>query len=165
MKLLTYTIGYEEMRRKVKEETSHLAIRQADDKGRSLFETLVFHEGYDTLFRSYFNSATASIADCFATYTKYLPASADEDDMSDRELYEDYIVQLPMPPNWNHSYAKGLETDTSDYLMNYILARWLESKLPPVSQLYEAKMREAGAKIKNKLNRRIVLTTRPSGYF
>jgi hypothetical protein len=165
MKMITVTVPFREMQQRVKEETSHVAARQADSEGRSLYETFVFLASYGSLFRGYFNSATAELASSLATYTKYMPSSADYDDLSDDELYEDYIVQLPMPDNFNHSYAKAICAQMSEYVLNYVVCRWFETKLPSIAPLYAQRYMALGGEIKRSLNRRITPVERPAGYF
>jgi hypothetical protein len=165
MKLITVVVPFKELQQRGKEETSHVAARQADKEGRSLYETFVFLASYETLFRSYFNAATACLAESLATYTKLMPAAADYDDLSDNELYEDYIVQLPMPENFNHSYAKPVSACMADYVLNYVVARWFETKIPAVAQPYVQRYTALGDDIKRYLNKRIRPIERPTGYW
>lgn len=165
MKLITVVTPFRELQQRVKEETSHVAARQADKEGRSLYETFVFLSSYEALFRNYFNAATANLAESLAAYTKMMPPTPDYDDLSDRELYEDYIVQLPMPDNFNHSYAKPLGSYISDYVLNYVAARWFETKIPAVAQLYAQRYMALGDDIKRCLNMRIEPIERAIGYW
>jgi hypothetical protein len=165
MKLITVTVSFRELQQRVKEETSHVAARQTDKEGRSLYETLVFPASYETLFRGYFNAATAGLADSLAAYTKLMPAATDCDDLSDNELYEDYIVQLPMPDNFNHSYAKPMGVYMADYVLNYVVARWFETKIPDVAQAYAQRYMALGEDIRRCLNRRVAPMVRAIGYW
>ena len=151
--ILTYIVSFSEMQQKVKEETSHIAVREVDKDGNSLFESFVFDEGYETLFRDYFFGAIGEISEKLAAYTKELPVESLLIETS-RAGGEDFIAQLIMPDNFNHVFAKPVGVNIEAFFKAYIVYRWLEDKLPEKAEPYGVRYDDLGSRINADLNKR-----------
>ena len=164
--ILTIVIGFTDMQRRVKEESSHLAIRMRDKEGTSLFEEFVLDEGYETKFRSYFYSAQGELSQYLSAYTKDMPVSSSYLDTSAASVSsEDWKVILPMPATFNESVSQSIGLKIEDFFENYIMWLWLSTKDAGRAEIYLTLSRKLAEEIKNLLNRRSENITRPNCYW
>ena len=97
MGFVTFEITYDAVQRSVKQETSQYAIRATDDKGDSLFESLVMDEAYDEKCRELFHDAKACVLSAMSAYTRDIPVAPGYTDETDRDYNIDFIQTLDMP--------------------------------------------------------------------
>jgi len=165
--ILTIVIRFTDMQRRVKEESSHLAIRTRDKEGTSLFDEFVLDEGYETKFRSYFYSAQGELSQYLSAYTKDVPVSSSYLDTSavNSVSSEDWKVILPMPSNFNEAVSKSIGFKIEDFFENYIMWLWLSTKDAYRAEVYLTLSQKLAEEIKNLLNRRSENITRPNCYW
>ena len=120
----------------VKQESSLLAERKFDANGESLFEQLVFDEEYPVLFRQLFFEAQAEVTVALSGYMKDVPVEPDYFETQDFTKDTDYIVCLSVPKDWNFHLAKPVDIKVKEFIVAYILYRWLETKLPEEASVY-----------------------------
>ena len=162
--ILTVVVGFTDMQRRVKEESSHLAVRSRDKDGTSLFDEFVLDEGYETKFRSYFYSAQGELSEYLSAYTNDIPLSSSYLDTSSVSS-EDYIVQLPMPATFNEALSRAIGLKIEDFFEAYIMWLWLSTKDASRGEVYLATSTKLKDDIKNLLNRRSVNLVRPNCYW
>ena len=165
--ILTIVIGFTDMQRRIKEESSHLAIRMRDKEGASLFEEYVLDEGYETKFRSYFYSVQGELSKYLSAYTKDVPVSSLYLDTSATSagLPADWTVILPMPSNFNEAVSQSIGLKMEDFFENYIMFLWLSTKDTSRAETYLTLSRKLAEEIRNLLNRRSENITRPNCYW
>lgn len=163
--VVTVVISFEEMQRRVTEESSHFAVRQRDGDGSSLFEEFVLDEGYETKFRSYFYFAQGELTGYLSAYLA--PAAEPELVETERAGSEDWVIQLLMPRSFQKPMAKAVGVKIEEFVESYIMYRWLETKVSAASAAatYMATSDKLKAEICAGLNRRSCGIVRPNGYW
>ncbi|MDR1222365.1 MAG: hypothetical protein LBL07_05745 [Tannerella sp.] len=151
--IITIIIGFKEMQQRIKEESSHFALRKRDAEGNSLFEEYVLDEGHETRFRSLFYSAQGELEEYLSAYLKNLPAVSGLLETA-RSGGEDRIIQLPMPRSFNESLARPTGIKIEDFTEAYIMYRWLEMKDEPAAAKYLATAEKLKSEINANLNKR-----------
>lgn len=129
----------------VKEESSQLAIRKTDKDGNPLFDNLVFDEAYFITFRRLFFDAQAEV---LSSLEAYIP---DEDigffEPEDFSKDVNFSFNLCLPEDFKRSMSKPIEIKVRQFILAYIMYRWLETKLPDEAGVYlrrsEALLNEA----------------------
>jgi hypothetical protein len=162
--LMTISISFKDMQQRVKEETSHFAIRQRDVKGDSLFEDYVLDEGDETRFGTLFYSAQAELETYVCAYTKRLPVD-DRMINTSIENKKDYVLQLLMPRNFNHPLARSTGLKIERFIENHIIYEWLETKNTQAAQVYALKAQTLESGINADLNKRCGGIVRPNVYY
>jgi hypothetical protein len=162
--VITIVIPFREMQERVLEESSHFAARQRDREGNVLFEEFVFDEGYETKFRSYFYSAQGELTEYLSAYLKFMP-TASELIETDKAGREDWVMQLLMPCAFNEALAGPVGFKIEDFVENYIMYRWLETKSPEAATVYMATSNKLKSEINANLNKRSCSVERPNGYW
>lgn len=151
--LITTVIAFKEMQQRIKEESSHFAVRKRDSEGNSLFGEYVLDEGCETRFRSLFYSAQGELAEYLSAYLKNLPAVSELLE-TDQSGGEDWIIRLPMPGTFNESLARPTGIKIEDFAEAYIMYRWLEMKDEPAAAKYLATAEKLKSEINANLNKR-----------
>jgi hypothetical protein len=162
--VITVVVAFKEMQQRVVEESSHFALRQRDGEGGSLFDGFVLDEGYETKFRSYFYAAQGELTEYLAAY---LAPASDELELIETGKVgdEDWVVQLCMPRAFNDALAKPVGLKIEDFVENYILYRWLETKQQEAAAVYMAAADKLKREINADLNKRSGGIERPGGYW
>jgi uncharacterized membrane-anchored protein YjiN (DUF445 family) len=135
----------------VKREASYYAERKFDNAGESLFEQLVFDEEYTGKFRELFLDARAEIAPLLAPFAKNVPVAGyfEQTDFTDDVNAE---FQIAVADDFPDVMIRPVDTKIREYLIAYIMYRWLETKIPQEAQIYYMRMQELKKYIKNALN-------------
>ncbi|MDR2917854.1 MAG: hypothetical protein LBV72_00605 [Tannerella sp.] len=162
--IITIVIGFSEMQQRVKEESSHFAVRARDKEGDSLFEEFVLDEGYETKFRSYFYSAQGELIEYISAYLKNMPTESELIE-TDKAGDEDWVIQLPMPHSFNESLAKPVGIKIEDFVETYIMYKWLEMKDENAASKYLATAEKLKSEINANLNKRYGGIERPNRYW
>jgi len=136
MKPITFQFSHDNIFASVKQEASHLAVRKYDANEDSLFDTLVFDEGYLIKFREVFFEAQGEITPALSAYMQDVPVRSENFEEKDFTRDRDYYVTLLMPDDWNFHLVKPLDSKIKEFIVAYIMYRWLETKLPDVSIVY-----------------------------
>ena len=154
MNPLVFIYSHDQVFTEVKRESSLLAERKFDQKGDSLFEQVVFDEEYLGLFRQLFFEAQAEVTVTLSAYMKDVPVEADYFETQDFSKDRDYVFYLAMPEDWNYHLYKPVDVKVKEFLVAYIMYRWLETKLPEEAQVYFMRATSVLADAKNMLEKR-----------
>ena len=136
MKPLIFIFSHDNIFLGVKEESSYLAERKYDQNDNTLFEELVFDEEYLTKFRELFFDAQAEVTPAVSAYMKELPLNPGYFETQDFSEDRDYVISLVMPDDFNAHMAKPIDIKIKQFLIAYIMYRWLETKLPEEAATY-----------------------------
>jgi len=136
MNPVTFIYSHDNIFAAVKEESSLLAERQFSKDGDGLFEQIVFDEEYLRLFRSLFFEAQAEVTAALSAYMKDVPVGPDYFEVQDFSKDRDYVFYLAMPDDWNYHLVKPVDTKVREFLVAYVMYRWLETKLPEEAIVY-----------------------------
>jgi hypothetical protein len=156
----------------VKQEASHLAVRKRDREGISLdgeggsyFEMFVFDEAYTVKFRELFLDARAEVTSAVSAYLKSVPVFPEYLEEEDFHKDRDFTFELAMPDDFNFHMFKPLNIKIRQYLIAYIMYRWLETKLPEEASVYLERASHVLDDIKKLLNQRTKPLRRWHGYW
>ena len=160
-----FTYSHDNIFAAVKMEASYLAERRFDKNDNNLFEDLVFDEEYLILFRQLFFEAQAEVTHAVSPYMRDVPVDAENFETQDFYKDRDYIFYLVMPEDWNFHLSKPVDIKIKEYIVAYIMYRWLETKLPPEAAVYLQRANDALDKVKKMLERRTKAIRFPHGYW
>jgi hypothetical protein len=139
----------------VKQESSLLAVRKRDRQGfsvdvddNSYFDLLVFDEDYFIKFRELFFDAQAEVIHVLSTCTRDVPAEGAYVDEKDFSRNRNFRLALLMPDEWNVHLSKALDSKVREFLIAYIMYRWLETKLPDEAATFLVRANAAKSAIK-----------------
>lgn len=164
--LITGVVTFKEMQQLVKEETSNIAVREFDKDGDSMFESLVFDEAYESLFRTYFQTAQSSLMEYISGYAKDKPFPSYIFETGRSKLKaDDYVLYLSMPCSFPDSMAKSVCINIEVYLKSWIIYEWYKTKLPEKANIFLMECERLGRLIRGQLNERSSLITRPNVYW
>lgn len=154
MIVIPFVFSHDNIFQSVKQESSHLAERRYDEQGNTLFEQLVFDEEYLIKYREVFFEARAEIIKVVSAYTKDISFDPKyfEERYFDRD--RDFYLTLIMPDDFNKSVTQAIDIKIKQFLVAYIMYRWLETKLPNEANIYQLRATEQLNDIKNLLLRR-----------
>jgi len=155
MILLSFIFSHDDIFRGVKQETSLLAIRQRDEEGYTLFEELVFDEAYEIKFRELFYDAQVRVTETVSAYLKGLPVQREYFETQDFSKNRDYSFSLEMPDDFVPAMYRPVDVRITEFLVAFIVYRWLETKLPSHAALFLARAQETLSKAQVLLDRRI----------
>jgi uncharacterized protein (DUF2225 family) len=85
-----------------------------------------------------------------------------EQDFTDSRNYE---LILLMPDNFNFHLSKSIDTRIQQFIIAYIMYRWLETKLPEQALTYLARSEKIISNIKTMLTGGIRSIRRRNGYW
>lgn len=165
MNPLTFIYSHDNIFASVKQESSLLAIRRKDENGDGLFDQLVFDEAYLILFRELFFDAQAEVTPALSGYMKDIPVEFDFFETQDFSKDRNYIFYLFMPDDWNFHLYKPVDIKIKQFIVAYIMYRWLETKLPQEAVTYLERANSVLDDIKGLLNKRTDAIRRAHGYF
>ncbi|MDR0823887.1 MAG: hypothetical protein LBN74_02260 [Prevotella sp.] len=155
MKPLTFIYSHENVFQGVKQESSQHAIRKSDKDANPLFEQLVFDEAYLPKFRELFFDAQAEVTSAVSRYMRDIPAEPEYFETQDFSKDRDYTFSLLMPDDFDMHMAKPCDIKIKQFLIAYIMYRWLETKLPEESAIYMERAGSVLSEAKNLLERRL----------
>jgi hypothetical protein len=162
--LLTLIQTHDDILKGVKMESSYLAKRKSDAQGNDLLDILVFDEEYLVLFRSLFFSTRSKLTSACSAYLK-LPDDPAYFDSQDFSTEKDYVIQLFMPSTFLMPIRESIAIEMKDYIIAYIMYRWLETKLPNEAGIYKVRSNEHLDELKKYLGMRTKPTIRRGQYF
>jgi len=122
--ILTVTHQYTNIFKAVKQESSLLALRRQDEKGEPLFDKLVFDEAYNILFANLFRDAQSNVV---SACVSYLDGTYEYYDNSE---YNEEDFNLELTGEFLPAVVKSIDTKMKEYIVAYVMFRWLETKLP-----------------------------------
>ena len=142
MILVPYIFSHDSIAEAVKQESSLHAVRKQTEEGDNLFEELVFDEEYYRKFRELFFEAQAEVIDRYSPYMEHAVEGGyfDEEYLFQEgktNMEEDFTFTLHMPPDYNQFYNKMVTIKTREFIVAYIMYRWLESKSPEEAAIYK----------------------------
>jgi len=162
---LVIDLSHDNIFQGVKQEASLLAERVKDNEGSSMFEELVFDEEYLIKFRQDFLEGQAELIPIFATYMKNLPDWSVYFEGKDFSKNRDFKIRMLMPDDFLTPLAVVVDIKTKEYLIAYIMFRWLETKLPQYAKIYETRSEKIKEFIKSNLDKRKYPRRRKHGLF
>lgn len=165
MPILTFIYPHDDIFSAVKQESSQYSIRKTDKDGNPLFETLVFDEAYLPKFRELFFNAQGEIEPRLSAYQKDVPVEPEYFERKDFSKDRDYVVCLNTPDDFNIHLAKPIEDYIFNFLKDWILYKWLETKLPSDAAVFRANCEEYKSDIKSALETRTKPIRRWHGYW
>ena len=133
--ILTFVYPHDDVFAAVKQEASLYSVRQTDKEGKSMFESLVFDEAYLTKFRELFLGAQGQIIPVLSAYTME-PESPEYFDRRDFSKNRDFVCHLDMPEDFNRHMIKPLEDHIFSFLKDWIMYKWLETKVPETAAVF-----------------------------
>ncbi len=151
--LLIFIYPHDDIFAAVKQESSLHSIRQRDKEGGSMFESLVFDEAYLVKFRELFFNAQAQIIPVIAAYKK----GGAESEYFERRAFtknRDFICHLLMPDDFNERMSRPLEDAIFNFLKDWIMYKWLETKLPETAAVFAANCEGYKGDVRRALNSR-----------
>lgn len=163
MKPITFIYSHDNIFQGVKQESSLLAVRKTDKDGNGMFEQLVFDEAYETKFRELFFDAQSKVTAAVSAYLREIPVDPEYFETQDFTKNRDYSFYLIMPDNFNFHLVRSIDIDLKQFLISYILYRWLETKLPNDAAMFFDRASTALAEARSHLNVRVGRITRWSG--
>jgi hypothetical protein len=152
MKPIVFVFSHDVIFDGVKQESSLLAIRMRDEQGNGLFDEFVFDEDYLTKFRELFFDARAAMDFILSKYMKEVPVDVLYSEAKDFSKERDYEVFLSMPDHWNFHLSSPLNSKIKEFLIAYILWRWLETKDTGRAIIYKSRSESVDEEIKRMLN-------------
>jgi len=157
MNPVTFIYSHDNIFASVKQEASLLAVRRYDKNDNNLFDELVFDEGYLILFRQLFFDAQAEVTVALLAYMRDVPVEPINFETQDFSKDRDFVFWLVMPEDWNFHLAKPVDIKVKEFIVAYIMYRWLETKLPDESLIYLQRTNSALEKARIMLEKRTKL--------
>lgn len=155
MKLLTFIYSHESIFHDVKQESSQFAIRKSDKSGNPMFEHIVFDEAYLPRFRELFFDAQSEVTPSVSRYLRDVPYKAEYFETQDFSKNKDYTFSLILPDDFNMHMSKPIDIKIKQFIIAYIMYRWLETKLPEESAIYMQRANMVLSEAKGLLERRL----------
>lgn len=165
MNILTFIFTHDAVFKAVKQDSSLMAARKVDDGGSPLFDNLVFDEAYLIKFRELFFNAQGQITPSFSAYLKEIPAEIEYFERGDFSKDRDFILQVLMPCNFNMHMKRPLEDYIFNFLKDWIMYQWLETKDPATAAVYLEKTEKEKSDIKRCLSMRTKPVRRSGSWF
>lgn len=162
---ITIDLSHDNIFQGVKMEASLLAERIRNEQGETMFEEFVFDEEYLIGFRQYFYEAQAELIPVFAAYMKNLPDWSTYFEGKDFSRNRDFKIRLSMPEDFLTPLAVAIEIKTKEYIIAYIMYRWLETKMPQYAAIYQARADKLREFIKSNLDKGKYPRRRKHGMF
>lgn len=132
-----YIFTHERIADAVKQESSLYAERKVTAEGENLFEHFVFDKEYNRKFRELFFDAQAEVMDRYSPYMEYELNDACVFEEADYETDKDFAFTLRMPTDYNKIYNKQVGIKTREFIVAYIMYRWLETKSAEEAAVYK----------------------------
>jgi hypothetical protein len=143
----------------VKRETSYIAERTED------FEKIVYDEEYFMQFRDDFLQARANIIEETLAYSKNLDLETTYFDSTDYDMEKDFVLILEFPDNQTKQIFQPMTVRMREYIVNHIVAKWLDTKLPQLAEMYHQRASENLLKVKRYCEMRREPLRRSGSYF
>jgi hypothetical protein len=157
MKLLVFIFSCENIFQSAKMEASQFAVRRFDKNGANLFDELVFDEAYIPKFRELFFEGQAEIISALSAYMKDVPVTPGYFETQDFSKDRDFRFELAMDDDFNPHLSKAVDIKIKEFLVAYILYRWLETKTPEYAAIYFERL----TKVKDEIRRMLEIKTKP----
>lgn len=159
-----FTFKHDNIFQDVKQEASLYAERKFTPEGVDLFAELVFDEEYMRKYRELFLDAQARIIDKFGPYIAYMDDEEYEFEENNPEIDEDFTFTLRMPHDYNKFYNKYVSIKCREYIVSYIMYRWLETKSERESEQFKTRSFDALKESRSYLEKRISQRRTVSGH-
>jgi hypothetical protein len=157
MKPLVFIFSCENIFQSAKMEASQFAVRRFDKDGNNLFEELVFDEAYIPKFRELFFDGQAEIIASLSAYMKDVPVNPVYLETQDFSKDRDFRFELVMDDDFNFHLVKAVDIKIKEFLVAYILYRWLETKTPEYAAIYLERL----TKVKEEIKKMLEIKTKP----
>ena len=143
----------------VNRETSYIAERSES------FENIVYDEEYFQQFRDHFLEARANIIEATLAYSKNVEMDDTYFDITNFDDEKDFAITLEFPDDHIKQTHQPMLVKMREYLISYIVYRWLENKIPEIAAVYLNKAEGALSGIKSLCEKRISPLRRRGMYF
>ena len=151
MQLINLIFQHDVLFQAVKQEASQLAARRSNENGETLFDLLVFDEGYLSRFRELFFNARAELGIILSPYQKDIPAATGFFERKDFSKDRDYTVSIGVNDDFNMHLSRVIEDYIYTFLKDHIMYKWLETKSPRDAETFLYSKENYKQKIKNTL--------------
>lgn len=128
MRPIVLIYSHDLMFQSVKQESSLLAVRKSDNEGNPLYESLVLDEAYLPKFRELFFNAQAQVTLCLAAYMRSVPTEPIYIERQDFSKDRDFVIHLSLSDDFNLHMVKPIEDYIFNFLKDWIMYQWLETK-------------------------------------
>ena len=162
---IVYIYPHDDVFQAVKQESAHFAERKADSENHSIFESLVFDEEYLIKFREFFFEAQAEITPVFSAYICDERGDSGYFEGKDFSKDRDYELYLSMPDSFIPSMEQPIGIKINEFIVAYIMFRWLETKSPVDASFYVQRATELFDDIQKLIVRSNKPVRRWHGYF
>lgn len=160
-----FTSTQEEIQKAVARESSILGVRTKDNNGDTMLDEIVFDEEYQLSLRDYFLDARGRLIMDFQAYTKNVDPGEVYFDSEDADSYKDFVFAVDLPETFNKNMLVPITTNIKEFIVAYIMYRWLETKMPNIAGVYKLRTDAIIGVLKSLFNARTVLLRRkPSVY-
>ena len=154
-----FTHKSDSIQQAVKRETAYIAERSEN------FEQLVYDEEYFEQFRDHFLEARANIIEATLAYQKTIEMDNTYFDSTDFDMEKDFIILMEFSDDHIKQVFQPMTVKMREYLVAYIVYRWLEVKLPEMARTYFDRAEECLSKIKSYCEMRSTPYRRSGSYF
>lgn len=159
--IITFVHSHDTIQRYVHQETSYLAKRRFRENTQGeaieMMDELVMDSEHDYLFRRLFQEAKSEII--FVIKPAFIADTPTDlksvfAEYPDYRRDRDFALYLDVPNTFPVQYHKSIDTKIQQYLIDYILWRWLETKAPEEAATFKARLEKLVLEINNLLNRK-----------
>lgn len=165
MILIDIWISSAEIRRRVEHETINLAkIYQSQGQGH-LMDSIILDQDQLLIFRTFFKEAIETVNDKCSPYIRQNTIQRGEEYENTTKLDEDFYTILNMPDTFAQQATSGIDRAIYNYLVSWVIYRWLEAKLPNEAQTFKQRADKNLENLSMRLERRIKPLRRPYRLF
>lgn len=165
MQLLDIYITSKTIFQRSQHEITELARRRTDQQGHTLYPLLVMDDDHYLIFRDYFREASAQIKEKCTAYIKNNPVILGEDTNDITGMDENLFLTLHLPQTFSTIMAQNIHNAIYNFLIAWVIYRWLEYKLPQEAILFRQKADTHLSNLNTLLEIRIRPVRRPYNLF
>lgn len=160
-----FTSTQEEIQKAVAMESSILGVRTKDNNGDTMLDELVLDQAYELFLRQYFLDARSRLIMDFQAYTKNIDPGTVYFDSEDATSYTDFVFAVDLPETFNKNMLIPITTNIKEFIVAYIMYRWLETKMPNIAGVYKSRTDAIVEVLKTLFNARTALLRRKPSVF
>ena len=165
MKTIDIWIKARQIAERVEHETTVLALACKNRGQQQIYDNIIMDTDQLLNFRTYFKEAVATVQDKCSPYTRHNRPSQGEDDQDTTRLDEDLYIILHMPDQFPDITAAAVDKAIYNYLIAWVIFRWLEVKLPQEAQPFRIRAEQNLSGLSSRLERRTTPFRRPYRLF
>lgn len=155
----------EDILKTVKRESSYLGERRLSEDGTPLLDDIVYDEEYIIQFRDHFLDARGKVIGATLAYGKTIDVDADFFEVNNLDDEKDFALFLEFPETFAKGMIVPITSKIKEFLVAYIMYRWLETKLPREAATYLDRSETYLKDIKRHCEMRITPRRRTGRYY